>query len=103
MNAFIEPEIRAAERGKAQAGSAHWRYLQLAREVARELCAGGRVTNGDEVRAELARRWPDMLEGNLNWLGAVWTKEFRSVGFLRSRTPGSHGNRLLLWTLRGTK
>ena len=87
-------EVRAAERGKARAGAAHHTDLRLAREIARELGADGSEVWADRVREVMAERWPDIEPGN--WLGALFRGgEWRVVGFVRSKTAGSHGNRLL--------
>ena len=91
-----DPEIRAAERGKALAASAHYRDLALAREIALELAQGGNVICADQVRLETLRRWPDIAWGN--WAGSLFAgPRWRSVGFTRSRVDGSHGNLLRTW------
>lgn len=94
-------ESRAKARGMKLAGAARYRDLALARQVARELGADGRAVSGDDVRRVLGERHPETLEGNLNYLGAVWERKvWAPSGFVRSRTAGSHGNRLIAWRLR---
>lgn len=93
-------EIKAAERGKARAASAHYRDLQIAREIARDLSLGGtREVSADDVRRVLKQRHPDISPGN--WLGSLFRgSEWAPAGFVKSETPGSHGNRLVLWRRR---
>lgn len=97
---LFDPEQRAAERGIARAGAAHYRDLQLAREIAKELYLGsGRPICADDVRAEMSRRFPDTVYGN--WMGAVWKgQEWRPVGFTHSKTKNSHSNLLRTWVLK---
>ena len=97
------PEERAKKTGMARAESANHTNVRLARAVAKELCAGGRVICADDVRVALAERHPEALESDgkkRNWLGSVFqTEDFRPVGMVRSKTPGSHGNLIRTWTL----
>ncbi len=95
----FEPEARARDRGMRVAASAHNRDLALARDIARELGADGSHVWADRVRVVLAERHPDIVPGN--WLGALWERKlWKPVGFITSKTAGSHGNRLVLWVLR---
>lgn len=96
-----DAEERAKIRGQRRASSARHRDLALARQVAQELAQGGGEVTGDDVRRVLAERHPEALEGCLNYLGSVWERDkWAPVGFVRSRTPGSHGNRLVQWRLK---
>ena len=95
----FEPEQRAAERGKALAASANYRNVELARQIARELCAGGREICADDVRVEMTKRFPDTVYGN--WCGSIFKgDDFIATGFTKSKTKGSHANLLRTWTLK---
>lgn len=95
-----EIEERAKEAGIKLAASAHHTDLRIAREIAKELAQGGREVCADDVRAVLAERHPD-IDGCLNWMGGLFRgKEWHAVGFVRSSTPGSHGNRIVKWRLK---
>jgi hypothetical protein len=95
----IPAEVKARDRGMRLAASAHNRDLELAREIARELGADGSHVWADRVRVVLAERHPDITPGN--WLGSLFRgKEWEPKGFVYSRTPGSHSNRLVRWALR---
>lgn len=95
-----EIEERAKSVGIKLAASAHYRDLQIAREIAKEMARDGREVCADDVRAILAERHPD-IDGCRNWMGALFRgKEWQAVGFVRSVTAGSHGNRILRWRLR---
>ena len=94
-----EIEEHLKERGIKLAASAHHTDLRIAREIAKELARDGREVCADDVREVLAERHPDIEPGN--WLGALFRgKEWQAVGFVRSVTAGSHGNRILRWRLR---
>jgi len=95
-----EPEVRAKVRGQARAESAHYRDVQLAREIARELyLAAGLPISADDVRVRMLARFPDTIFGN--WMGSVFRgSEWRAVGFVNSKTTGSHANLLRTWALR---
>ena len=97
---LLESEAKA--RGIARAEGHHQREVDLARSIARELAEGGREISADDVRAAMTKRYPHLMVGNLNWMGSVFRgSEWRAVGFVHSKTKGSHANRLCLWTLRG--
>ena len=95
-----EPEIRAKRRGQARAESAHYRDMHLAREIAREIyLTAGFPISADDVRARMLARFPDTVFGN--WMGSVFRdSEWRAVGFVNSKTAGSHANLLRTWALR---
>lgn len=93
------PEVCAARRGKARAESAHYRDVQIAREIAREVCRDVGVVSADDVRRVMSARFPDTEYGN--WMGSVFRgSEFEPAGAIKSTTPGSHSNRLVLWRLK---
>ena len=100
-----EIEERAKSVGIKLAASAHYRDLQIARGIAKELARDGREVCADDVRAVLAERHPD-IDGCLNWMGALfrerdsWGPIWEPAGFLKSATPGSHGNRIVKWRLK---
>ena len=95
------PEERAKEQGKKLAASARHTDLRLARGIALELAKSGLPVSGDDVRRVLAERHPEALEGNLNYLGAVWERsKWVAVGRIKSKTAGSHSNDLRTWVLR---
>jgi len=97
----IEPEVRARRRGQARAESAHYRDLQLAREVAKELAKNGRWISADDVREGLSARFPGETWPNRNWMGRCFSgPEWEPMGWTRSNAPGSHRNMLRLWKLR---
>lgn len=96
----VPVEVQKAERGKKLAAAAHYTDLRIARQLAREIYLAGCVPiSADDVRRRLEVLHPDIEPGN--WLGALFRgKEWQPVGFTKSRTPGSHANRLVLWRLR---
>ena len=94
------PEDKAKRTGMARAASAHHTDLRIARDIARELAAGGKQVSADDVRAALAERHPD-ITGPFDFMGSCFRgKEWIPIGFTKSRTPGSHSNRLLIYRLK---
>lgn len=52
------------------------------------------------MRRFLAERHPD-IEGPFDFMGSVFRgKEWVPEGWVKSKTPGSHANRLVSWRLR---
>lgn len=91
-------EERAKTRGMRVAASAHHTDLRLAREIARELGRDGSEVCADDLRIALAQQHPECLQGCLNYLGSVFKGPgWRFAGYVKSRTRGSHGNRLCSW------
>ncbi len=97
----VEPEIKARDRGMARAESANWRNVQLAREAAKRAYSKlGRPISSDDIRNEAPELFEYTEGPKRNWMGSVWTEEWRSVGMTRSRAEGSHGNLLRTWVLK---
>lgn len=94
------PEERAKERGIKTAASARYRDLAIAKEIARELASDGREVWADLVRAELARRHPD-IGGPFHFLGQCFRgEEWEFRGSVKSATKGRHHGRICTWRLR---
>lgn len=92
-------EERAKARGQKRAASAHYRDLQIARDIAREIASRPLTICADDVRREMLRRFPDTVWKN--WAGSIFSgPQWYPVGFTRSTVAGSHANLLRTWRLR---
>lgn len=93
------PESFTARRILAAFEVARGDWLQRIRRAALELyhvlC---RPISADDLRALMARHPHLEPPGdNRNVMGSVFRDGWEQVGWIRSRTPGSHGNLIALW------
>ena len=71
-------------------------WLDNARRVAREICAGqGTVTSDDVLEVT---GLPEGLHHNV--IGAIFIKGFARVGFRRTRRPQGHARMIGVWKVK---
>jgi hypothetical protein len=92
------PEERAKARGQKRATSAAPRESAIAKQAAMDVwMRTGLPVSADDVRAEVPWLFKDLPPGKkANFMGGIW-KDWIPAGSTKSRTPGSHSNRLVLW------
>ncbi len=95
---YIEPEVKAKERGIRLASSAAPRESAIAKQAAMDVWRRtGQPVSADSVRAEVPWLFADLPPGKkANFMGSVF-RGWIPAGRVKSRTPGSHSNDLRLW------
>ena len=95
----ISYEDKAKVRWKALSASAHYRDLQIAREIAFKLGQQRNMTTSDDVRYEMSLKFPDTVFGN--WMGSVFERDiWIPCGFVKAVHKGSHSRMIRVWMLR---
>lgn len=99
VRAVWDVEEKAKRRGKSLAASAHYRDLILARNTAVELAKNQVPISADDVRAEMARTFPETDWGP--WAGNLFSGDgWRPVGVKLSTAPGRRRGLVRTWVRR---